>query len=90
MSEKKMRIKTGGRTAGTPNRVTVDLKEVIKNLLEDNIDTVKADFALLEPKDRIMMFEKLLQYAIPKQREDTVIGKGGESEAINRLFGNGK
>ena len=90
MSEKKMRIKTGGRTAGTPNKVTTDLREVVKKLLEDNIDTVKADFALLEPKDRITMFEKLLQYAIPKQREDTVIGKDDKSEAINKLFGNGK
>jgi hypothetical protein len=90
MAAKKGHIKTGGRTEGTPNKVTTDLREVVKKLLEDNIDTVKADFALLEPKDRITMFEKLLQYAIPKQREDTVIGKDDKSEVINRLFGNGK
>jgi len=35
-------IKTGGRTAGTPNKVTADVKARCRELLED--DTYKASF----------------------------------------------
>ena len=60
------RGKAGGRTAGTPNKVTADLRNTIKKIIEDNIEQVSVDIASLSPKDRVAIIEKLLQYVIPK------------------------
>ncbi len=60
------RGKAGGRIAGTPNKVTADVRSTIKKIIEDNIEQVSADIASLSPKDRVAIIEKLLQYVIPK------------------------
>ena len=67
----KKRTKTGGRKKGTPNRVTSELRDRVNYLIEDNFEKVIQDIESLEPKDRIDVFIKLLDYAIPKlQRVD--------------------
>lgn len=55
----------GGRPKGTPNKITGNLREWINDFINDNREQVQADFKALEPKDRIVMFEKLLKYALP-------------------------
>lgn len=55
-----------GRPKGIPNRITADLREYIKQLLSNNLDKFAEDFEQLEPKDRLMMMEKLLSYILPK------------------------
>lgn len=59
------RQKTGGRKAGTPNKVTADLRQWITTFIDDNREQIQKDWAQLEPKDRIQLFEKLLKYALP-------------------------
>lgn len=61
--------KTGGRTAGTPNKVTSDVKNRIAALIEQQFDTITADLATLEPKDRVTAYLKFLEYVLPKQKE---------------------
>jgi ATP-dependent protease HslVU (ClpYQ) ATPase subunit len=66
--------KTGnphGRPKGTPNKVTTDLKEWVRLLIENNIALLEQDLQALEPKERWQTVERLLQYVIPKQREET-------------------
>ena len=58
--------KTGGRVKGTPNKVTSTLREKISLFLGRKWDIIEKDFDSLDPKDRIALFEKLLQYSIPK------------------------
>ena len=89
MATKKIRIKTGGRIAGTPNRTTADLRAVVKNLLEDNVEKVKSDFEALEPKDRIVMFERLLQYCIPRKREEEKVEESEQERLIRKFFETG-
>lgn len=60
--------KTGnpnGRPKGKPNKATTDLRQWIKNFLEENREQIQQDWKLLEPKDRITLFEKLLKYSVP-------------------------
>jgi hypothetical protein len=64
-------IKTGGRTIGTPNRVTSDLRTSINDFLGDNIDTLQENFDKLEPKDKIYFIEKLLKYSIPRMNDNS-------------------
>lgn len=60
--------KTGGRQAGTPNKVTTMSKDIIANLLSDYRESglMQSDFADLEPKDRLTIAERFMQYVMPK------------------------
>ena len=53
------RQKTGGRTKGTPNKATAELRERFTLLLESNFDTIQSDLNTLEPKDRIKTIRPL-------------------------------
>lgn len=70
--------KTGGRTKGTPNRVTTMRKEMgkeaIASLLQEYTsgDLMKQDFLALDPKDRIYLSEKLFSYIVPKMQATSV------------------
>ncbi|GHT06786.1 hypothetical protein AGMMS49525_15430 [Bacteroidia bacterium] len=68
MSKQKGTKKTGGRAKGTPNKVTTDLRTWINELLNDNRKQFIADLKKLEPQQRVMIFEKMLSYAIPKMQ----------------------
>ena len=61
--------KTGGRTAGTPNKVSSDIKTKIAALIDEQFDAITADLADLEPKERVTAYLKFLEYVLPKQRE---------------------
>jgi len=49
-----------------PNKVTTDIRQLIKGLLEDNAEQIQADFLSLDAKDRLNVTIKLLDYIIPK------------------------
>ena len=68
------RIKTGGRQKGTPNKTTAMTKGVISTLLADYSDSgmMREDFLALDPKDRMVVAEKLIQYVIPKMQASSV------------------
>ena len=61
-------IKTGGRSLGTPNKLTKELRERISGFLNDNWEQVEKDFKVLEPEKRVLMYEKLLSYTLPKMQ----------------------
>ncbi|HEY8658802.1 MAG TPA: hypothetical protein VIL78_07180 [Hanamia sp.] len=54
-----------GRPKGIPNKTTTDLRQWINNFIDDNRVQIKEDWQSLEPKDRIVLFEKLLKYSLP-------------------------
>ena len=59
-------IKTDSREYGTPNRLTKELRQLLKNLLAKEIETIPAIMEKLDPKERLEIVAKLLPYAIPK------------------------
>ena len=69
MSRAKGTPKTGGRSAGTPNRVTGTLKEFVADLIDQNREQIEKDLKRLEPKDRLTILERLMGYVIPKQTQ---------------------
>ena len=69
MGRKKGCLKTGGRKTGTPNKATKTAKEWIVQTLSANWEQMKSDLKVLEPKERLQLLFKLLEYVTPKQRE---------------------
>ncbi len=61
-----------GRPKGRPNKVTSELKAWIQQLIDGNRKKFERDLKALEPKDRLLMLEKLMQYVVPKQQSISV------------------
>lgn len=59
-------MKYGGRQKGTPNRMTKELRTVLKDLLYEELEKLKEHLGALNPKDRIELIIKLMPYVLPK------------------------
>jgi hypothetical protein len=81
-----------GRPPGIPNKVTMQLREMITDFLENNFEQVKRDFKRLPPKERARLYVDLLQYGLPKlqamqiETEFDKLTDGQLDEIINRLI----
>lgn len=58
----------GGRQKGTPNKITASVKDWLSGLIDKNRKQIEKDIKQLEPKERLQVLEKLMQYVIPKQQ----------------------
>lgn len=67
-------VKYGGRKAGTPNKVTSTIRNVLSKTMDDYFMSKQfaEDIVSLEPKERVAIMEKLLQYAVPKLQATTL------------------
>jgi hypothetical protein len=85
---RKKRAKTGGRTTGTPNKVTQEFRETVQKLLDDNRDNVGRWLTLVaegdgtdsgkpDPGKALDMLAKLAEYAAPKLARTEHTGEGG-------------
>lgn len=74
--------KTGGRKKGTPNKSTTLGKEVIVSLLADysNSGLMTSDFMALDPKDRLVIAERLMHYTMPKMQATAIDLNTGNRE----------
>jgi len=57
--------KFGGRTKGTPNRNTDEIRQNFQLLIENNLTTLENDLKELEPKDRIKAILDLSKFVLP-------------------------
>lgn len=66
--------------------IPTELRVKIKNFLEDNWQQIEQDFSELDPEKRFMMYEKLLQFALPKlsQAEIRTPDIAQDSELLKR------
>ena len=80
-----------GRPKGSQNRIKREVQQVIKEFVEDKADEIETWFDQLEPREKIQAFEKLLQYILPRKRENDIEVKVTEQERlIRKLFGDKK
>lgn len=61
--------KTGGRKAGTPNRITGEIKNALSVVLQSEIEDLPALLAKLEPYQRAQIIVKLSQLVLPSEQE---------------------
>lgn len=82
------REKTGGRKAGTPNRVTAEFRDTVRLLLESNAQNVVRWLTLVaegdgtklnkpDPAKALDLLAKLAEYAAPKLARTEHVGDGG-------------
>ena len=69
--------KTGGRTKGTPNKLTRELREELKHVMHGEIETLPDRLKELDNDKRIDAVIKLMQFVLPKL--DTINAKDGEA-----------
>ena len=67
--------KIGGRTKGATNKLNRKTKEVLAQLLDDNIKDVQEDIDSLEPKDRLNFLMHLASFVVPKLKSVEVAGE---------------
>ena len=60
------KAKTGGRVAGTPNRITKELRETLKAIVDGELQTLTATLDKLPAKDRLDVLLKLMPYCMPR------------------------
>ena len=58
--------KYGERQKGTPNKLTKEIRTVLKDLIYKELDEIKEHLDSLEPKKRIEIVIKLIPYVLPK------------------------
>ena len=76
-----------GRPKGTPNKVTSDLKNRLQKIIDGY--EIESDLKQLEPKDRLVIIERLMQYVIPKQQSINIEAQiAAEYAELERLLEN--
>lgn len=68
--------KTGGRTSGTPNKTTKEIRTVLKGVINNELLNIETLLSELPPKERLEVVIKLIPYVLPKI--DTVKPSFGE------------
>jgi hypothetical protein len=66
-------VKYGGRKKGTPNKVTAQMKALVKDALTVHLYRLEEYLDELETKDRLDVIAKLLPYIMPKATETVEI-----------------
>ena len=78
-----------GRQKGTPNKSTTNLKSSIQQIVERQFETLESDLQGLDGRDKINFVLKLIEYILPKQREQKInfneLSDIEIDELINRL-----
>tara|TARA_X000000950_G_scaffold248461_1_gene307505 strand:+ start:227 stop:469 length:243 start_codon:yes stop_codon:yes gene_type:complete len=58
--------KYGGREKGTPNRMTKELRSVLKDVLYEEMEALQERLDTLKTKERVELLIKLMPYVLPK------------------------
>ena len=73
-------IKTGGRTKGTPNKITNEVKGRLENLIDGLVSFL--DINDLNPNQRIKLLLIALQYTLPRLQAMVVKDETGDHSFI--------
>lgn len=67
-----------GRVAGTPNKITRDVREAIALFALSNVDSMSEWLnAIDDPAKRLDLYLRALEYHVPKLARSEVTGKDG-------------
>ena len=58
--------KTGGRKAGTPNKISGEMRLLLKQIISDELEALPATLEQLPGKERLEAVLKLMPFVLPK------------------------
>lgn len=58
--------KYGGRKKGTPNKLTKELRSLLKNIVYNELENIEKSLDELEPKQRIELVINMMPYVFPR------------------------
>ena len=64
------RVKTGGRAKGTPNKITAETREILFDIVKNEIDNLPSLLEQMEVRERVYILTKLMPFVFPKVAED--------------------
>jgi hypothetical protein len=73
--------KTGGRQAGTLNKLTTEVRQTLKDIFSNELEDLPAHLKTLTPQARIDFIIKIAPYVLPKV--EAVSAKSGEPFSID-------
>lgn len=78
------RGRLGGRAKGVPNKITGDLRTFLSKVVDDNREQIVKDLECLQPRERLLILERFMNYIIPKQQsvKADVNNKSGIDDSI--------
>jgi hypothetical protein len=81
-------LKFGGRTEGTPNKITNEIRECFLNLIEMNYETLKNDIESLSPKDRVKALIELAKFVVPTLKAIDIVSNKDNFTPVQINFTN--
>lgn len=78
--------KFGGREKGTPNKNTYYVRECFKELVEGEVDNLRARLQLLSDKDYFNVILKMAEFFTPKYQSVAVTVEDNKSEVMLTLM----
>jgi len=75
----------GGRKRGVPNRTTAELRETLRQFVDQNIDQLQTDFDSMDPEKRLTFFEKIIKLVLPPPVNPDQLTESQMIEIINYL-----
>lgn len=69
MGFQKGRAKTGGRRPGSTNLLGKDLRGRVLDIVERNLEGLEGTLEQMEPRERVTVLLKLMEFVLPKARE---------------------
>ena len=77
--------KTGGRTKGTPNKTTKEIREYFQNLINSNLDLLDQDLKSLEPLQRLKMIIELSKFVVPTLKATDLSLRDNDDDNFNKI-----
>ncbi len=79
--------KTGGRQKGTPNQVSRTVREILSQVIAEEMEALPELLENLDPKQRIEVVIKLLPYVTPKV-DQSILQQESHTDSQNRFYEN--
>lgn len=68
--------KFGGRTKGTPNKTTEEIRESFQELIAGHLEKLEEDLNGMEPEKRVKFIIELAKFVIPTLRATDLTSSG--------------
>ena len=71
-------VRYGGRAKGTPNKVSIGVRELLAKFMDEKFEQVIEAWDGLEPDEKVKTYISMIPYVMPKLNSVTVQEQNGD------------